>query len=353
MSDNYCVDDNQESDETLNHSIADVFESVKTLSTSCVKREDFESQTSLYCQRPEEINHNLNDNNVDFEYSSNLLQLSISMSDSKPNLIVQNTSDGQFKSSIDGCEQGFDCEDTIESHTEEHEMSSEVDINKPESINQKFVCTFDSCHSSFGLKRNLNRHLKSHFINKTDRNQKWSCDQTECLYKTASYKLMQMHQRSHSKGVFVCTSDGCHEKFPNYSLLKRHKTLHNNELSNRYVCPFEGCVCSYTSKGFLSKHIQTEHSNHNVFCTHEECDKKFQTDEELRVHLLRAHTDTRFKTYKSRIARKTYVVCDWPDCGKPFRQQTRSTTTHKRHSQEYSATRMPRAGLSLPNGISK
>ena len=287
INNNVCVDYNHESDESKNRYISDSIEAFppKTISGQ-KKRQSFEcevchkmfdSLVSLNYHKKAYHNVNVkNVHNIDFEFGSNVLQQSTSNVNSQLTLNVQKTSDDRLKCPIDSCEQVFKSEDSIESHIKEHDIDSEDDSDKSQNDCQKIS---DKTYKQFDYQ--------------------FSCKHKGCAFRADSRRQMEMHNKSH----FVCTYDGCREKFSMDILLKKHIKCFHKSVKLKFVCPIEGCVRVYSHKRDVNRHILTGHTKREVVCTYEGCDKKFSTEKIMKSHVFRVHQ-----------AEAVKVKCDWPGC---------------------------------------
>ena len=264
---NVCVDYNHESDESKNRYINQT--SIE------IWRKKLNSLASLHYHK--KAVHSGNDN-IDFEFHSNVLQQSTSTVESQLTLNVQKTSDDRLKCPIDGCEQVFKGEDSIASHVREHVIGSEDGQNNSINDCQKIT---DKCKEF---------------------NYQFSCKPKSYAFKSDSRRQMEMHKKSH----YVCTYDGCRKEFSMELMLKQHINCFHKECTNKtvnlkFVCPIEGCDRVYNSKRNLNEHILTAHTKHNVICTHEGCDKTFPTEKIMKRHVFRVHEYVK-------------VECGWPGC---------------------------------------
>ena len=212
------------------------------------------------------------------------MKQSTSTVESQLTLNEQKTSDGRLECPIDGCEQVFENEDSIESHVREHDIDLEEDTNNSQNnysmINDKTYKQFDY---------------------------QFSCTHKGCAFRTDSCRQMEMHKKSH----FVCTYDGCREKFSMELMLKNHIKSFHKSVKSKFVCPIEGCVRVYNHKRDVNRHILTGHTKRDVICTHEGCDKKFPTEKIMKNHVFRVHQ-----------AEAVKVKCDWPGCDYVGRRST-------------------------------
>ena len=130
--------------------------------------------------------HNDNDNNnIDFEFHSNVLQQSTSTVNSQLTLNVRKTSDDRLKCPIDDCEQVFIGEDSIAKHVREHVIGSDNGQNNSQN----------NCQNISDKYKQLNYQF--------------SCKPKSYAFKTDSRRQMEMHKKSH----YVCTYDGCRKEF--------------------------------------------------------------------------------------------------------------------------------------------
>ena len=132
VNNNVCVDYNHESDESTNRYISDSIEafSLKTISGQkkrqlfeCeVCRNNYDSLDSLYYHKRADHSNNGN-NNIDFEFGSNVSQQSTPTVESQLTLNVQKTSDGEFKP----------------------KSRRKMQIH----MRSEYVCTYDGCRKDF------------------------------------------------------------------------------------------------------------------------------------------------------------------------------------------------------------
>ena len=307
---------------------------------------------------------------MNFEFGSDVLQQSTSTStsntDSESTLNVQKTSDYQFKYAIDGCDQAFDSEDTIENDVKEH-FNTDVNSNNIQdnyvNITDKgaelVVCSYEGCNMIFQSNQALSRHTKSKHSSRKGEH-KWSCYEPGCQFATNIYRQIYVHKTYiHSNQMFVCGVKGCDSAFKFKVLLNRHmRILHSvfdkhykygqkwscnqpncqfettsylqikihkkSHLVRLYVCTEQGCHKKFAMKALLKNHKEVIHnvfgsrpqvkdnvsnvslSNSAKFlCPIIDCARVYSTKRNLGLHIERGHSGRR-------------VICSHKGCDKTF-----------------------------------
>ncbi|CAG2119554.1 unnamed protein product [Medioppia subpectinata] len=171
-------------------------------------------------------------------------------------------------------------------------------------IERQFVCNFEGCGKAFTYRHRLKHHSLIHKTIKP-----FKCDFNGCEYRGVSRVQLKQHMITHSTDrVFKCDVSGCGKTYKCSSHLWVHQRTHQTQ--PMYKCGTDGC-----SDMFHSPHLRTKH--------------------QVLVHNRQPYTK---RVYKHRCQwpgcdwmgvsvnkhQRTHTgerphACDWPDCGKRFR----------------------------------
>lgn len=105
-----------------------------------------------------------------------------------------------------------------------------------------------------------------------------------------------------SDGMYVCTQEGCGNRFTDVTSLKRHMATHTGR---KYVCHYVGCGKSFLEKSKLKRHFVSHTGEKPFICPFPGCNKAFSLDFNLRTHM-RTHTGD------------SYHICPVPGCDKKY-----------------------------------
>ena len=196
---------------------------------------------------------------MDFLFGSYLLKQSTSKTDSQSTLNVEKTSDGQFKCQIDGCDQVFDSEETIENHIKEHEISGQYVKNKSRKGQKKsvkpYVCSETGCQFRSAYKKNYEIHVRRHRDPESFR--KYACNWPECQFVTDRNSSLKRHVRVHTDDrPFECQHPGCGRRFKTIDHINQHTETHSIE--RNVICR---CGKRFKTKACMWGHKKYCHYN--------------------------------------------------------------------------------------------
>ncbi|KAH8707159.1 zinc finger protein 585A [Phaeosphaeriaceae sp. PMI808] len=106
---------------------------------------------------------------------------------------------------------------------------------------------------------------------------------------------LEAHMRSHNKErPFACFEPGCDKTFPRKDHLQRHlKNAHNDPATERtFTCSWEGCGKSFTSNGRLQRHREVHESK--FYCIgYPPCKEVFRKEKSLEAHVKSQHLEVK------------------------------------------------------------
>lgn len=221
---------------------------------------------------------------------------------------------------------GYKHKQTLQRHLEkEHNIKkevvlttnkSEIDFSFEQAKLKSLSC--DICGRSFMLRESLRKHLLSH-TSSTGTKLKSDVGKIICHLCPAEIRRDQIkrHLKNiHEQKQFVCQEPGCsttlsndsskmtdhqnwHLKIKNYSCefcqeefyfasnLRQH--LYRHVDPEKYKCQF--CSECFVSRGSLSNHLRSHNPSipKTIKCEHENCNKSFRFDRQLKQHIFNVH----------------------------------------------------------------
>ena len=166
---------------------------------------------------------------------------------------------------------------------------------------EKFIFDDICDEASFPDKSNLNQHLKEHhkryLINnnaKIDENGRrmYFCSVENCNYQVLTERCFSEHKNIHSL-AFEHKCDVCVASFEVKPELKRHVTMHHNEVGKTlisgntvYHC-MKGCEYSTTKVESLRNHYFFHGVNKNMSCPY--CDVSYTYANQIGNHIKSCH----------------------------------------------------------------
>ncbi|XP_045160106.1 zinc finger protein 79-like [Mercenaria mercenaria] len=149
-----------------------------------------------------------------------------------------------------------------------------------------------------------------------------------------SKELSSKENEKEKSILYICVI--CMKQFSNVDDLELHSSNHQ-----QYICPYPGCVRTFTYRSHLSYHRQTHEGQKNYQCS--ECGKVFTKAQHLDVHML---THREAKPFVCSVCSKSFTTagnlknharthsgerpyaCDTKDCIKTFAELS-SLKKHK------------------------
>ncbi|CAG2113165.1 unnamed protein product [Medioppia subpectinata] len=225
---------------------------------------------------------------------------------------------------------GPEFQQRMDSHTKEY---FDVDTNC-------YVCTEGDCRERIEKQYNFYRHL----INAHNKRPDIVCDVCGKVFKLSGQ--MRIHHRIHTNTKpYKCSIADCGRQFRCSGMLTAHMTSHSDE--RPYHCQFEGCGKAFKSDRRLQEHSQTHDKTSLIKCSVNGCDHSFKNDYRRRLHVKLVHKGLsyeecrkvsktmpcvwpgcEFRGPSSTLKSHHYIhtgerpyACNWPECGKRFRQK--------------------------------
>ncbi len=113
------------------------------------------------------------------------------------------------------------------------------------------------------------------------------CCRRICVSKSA---LLQHHVVHTGEKVYVCSVDGCGEKFSQAGGRKRHYQSVHSE-TRRFTCDYSGCEASFARNDSLQQHIRGHVGERRYPCQDPDCDKAFMQRVHASRHYDRCHSE--------------------------------------------------------------
>lgn len=200
---------------------------------------------------------------------------------------------------------------------------------------KKYSCT--ECGKTFGIKKDLTRHVKRHF--EADH----CCSFCGKFYKTKRswQEHQQIHQAGYEKPEFAC--DKCDKKFSTKYVLSYHIQSEHMGMKKSFLCMT--CGKSFTQKGTYLQHANIHLGIKPYIC--DVCGVSFRYEKSLKEHkylhedirrFVCSVCDKRF-TQSSALAIHLKVHKEYKDylcqtCGKGFTQRQALTRHERIHNGE-------------------
>ena len=170
----------------------------------------------------------------------------------------------------------YSTKDTI-SAMEQNDISYDVIVRVqkiPYSEGTYHVCKH--CDEVFQQRKELERHIVDHSIEKRSHTSKKPYISQECGRSFLSKKLLRYHTKSHTNKSFVCCHCGknCRKKYA----LEKHMRIHTMKWTHR---------CELCDKGFVLKSLLDSH-----MIVHDR--SEFRENHQLNCHMRKAYVDTKF-----------------------------------------------------------
>ena len=122
------------------------------------------------------------------------------------------------------------------------------------------------------------------------------CPWPSCGKQFTAQKNMRRHYENQHLKQSKCVCPECGKHFGDKTNLSAHmRVVHRGE---KFVCPYEHCKAKFTTKGSLTKHVNTHKNTHAHVC--ELCGKGFN-----RILYLQNHIDKH-----NNIKRNACTICD-------------------------------------------
>lgn len=196
------------------------------------------------------------------------------------------------------------------SATDAHEMLGN------NSLSGLYKCTHGGCCRIFSKRKHLRQHVRDAHADFISGELPYACEHEGCDKRFATYSKRQHHMRVHEKGRYQCvlphlsappaghppyTIDEALQawSFSTWTHLQRHMRLYHPP------------TCHQCGKVFANReNLKRHHKTHAMYSSSEEqcpwngCDKVFQTQYALKVHISRVHEG--FKPFLCEVCGKRF-----------------------------------------------
>lgn len=176
-------------------------------------------------------------------------------------------------------------------------------LNTYDPITQSFVCPNPYCDKSFSTKKLLYCHFHhSHHTKK-----RFPCPVQGCnkMFKTGQQVKHHQFIVHSEERPFECTVEGCGYKCKTKIGLEQHVTCKHSEVKP-FKCP--ECDKLFKLESQMNYHYKVRHTCHAFVCRFDECGQSFTSKRQLMNHRAREHNVVYKRTRK-------WHDCDWPACG--------------------------------------
>ncbi|CAG2102278.1 unnamed protein product [Medioppia subpectinata] len=258
---------------------------------------------------------------------------------------------------------------------EELEILRQKFVNREgiwDELTGHYVCPKSDCKAAYEQINDLYRHMRSvhrlpssgpEFQKRIDSHTNeyfdvdtncYVCTEGDCRERIQKQFAFYRHLINAHNKVPDIVCDVCGKAFKRTGDLTTHQRLHADPLKAHH-CPLEGCDYRCRNKQLLEQHMVGHSDARPYQCDHVDCDKRFKTASNLRVHSETHIADFQIKCYidgcdlwfKNRWIRKRHVhlahkgltpealkqsrkswPCDWPGC--EFAGSNAALIMHKR-----------------------
>lgn len=205
-------------------------------------------------------------------------------------------------------------------------------------------CTWPNCDKVFDDEGKLSEHIRSH-------TGEVSCEEVSM---SGSEKQVSLVTDDCSKRPFACHVEGCGKCYMKNSQLQVHALTHDESAKTAFRCPIDYCEAAFANKYRLNRHLQLHeesdvacewegcgatflkpfqlrnhmciHTNKKPHpCTHESCEKSFDTRPKLKAHITLVHS------------KELRYCCGHEGCDAKFAKYT-ELQKHDKHDHEHKCT---------------
>ena len=261
-----------------------------------------------------------------------------------------------FKCSTIGCNKVFINSDLLQKHINtEHKSETIIELEEEsdnqsitnetnESIDKSFKCPNIDCNKLFTNEDMLKEHMKCHFSKYSNKRQKENQNieskDTQCLN---SFEDIYLQKRCKQMTAFKTENNLNTGLLPNEDNLKEVQVLktYSKILTKVFKCSTIGCNKLFSNKDLLQKHINTEHkSETNIesdvyICSEPECDYKTHDLFDFKSHIhTNKHSIEKPFIYAINDCDKSYLkfICNFADCFKSFSTEILLKRHQMRHN---------------------